>query len=490
MKTRLMKFVFFALLMCMGLSVQAQKFKSVGKSHEGLTIVQKYDKKKKVHLYGYVNKKNKLVIPMNFSYAGNFSNGMAIVGKSKKYGLINKWGRIITPIQYDEIKRVEHTPGLFITETKGLYGLVGNDGVEIYPPMFEKITFSDDCKLAYLISGEDEFGCYDFEHQEELLPPRCKGRLVDSVVMYEGKCRFWGKYGADQRFYDTIIAVKPFLRHTNYMLYPDGGYIVKSNEKYGLLQILPTGELEAVLPMEYDAIELEWKGEDGHNSLIHCMKDGKWGVYDEKGITDLVSDTKMEEDVEKNGWVLMGQRHGKYGIYKSNHRTRFDYDERPVKWGYKWLVKCDGKYGIENNDDKEYIELPAMYDTIMINAGDDLLAITKKDDEVEMVYYNPYGKHCVGPFDWPYDHVQYCGKPSEYGSNACIYAVLKDGKWGFIRIENEQEQVEVVEICKPQYDRIASFDSNGEMLVKKGKKTFYIDSNGKKLKRKIYFIKD
>ena len=491
MNKQIVKWVVLALLVSLCHDGMSQKFKQIGKFHDGLAIVQKYKSKQKpVRLYGYVNTKNKLVIPMQYSTAKNFNKGIAIVGRNHQFGLINKKGEAVLPIQYEEIGQLGFNKSYFVTKKDGLLGLAGPNGNEIYPTMFKDIIDMEDGRLGILVKENEEFGCYDFEHREELLPPRCIGSYEDSVVFCDGKYRFWGAYRADNRWYDTIISVRSFLRRNSYMFHPNGAYIVKMGDKFGLLRCAEKGELVEELPLEYDAIELEWKGDEGQNSLIHCKKDGKWGVFEEDGLTELVSDSKMEENAEIDGWVLFAQNQGKYGIYRPNHRIIFVYDEKPVKWGYKWLVKHDGKYGIENNDDIGYVELPTLYDTIMINAGDELLAITRKDDEVGMVYYNPYGKHCAGPFDWPYDDVQYCGSPSESETSSGVYAVSKDGKWGLVRIENEQDHVEVVEICKPQFDRIGSFDSNGELLVKKRNKTFYVDSNGKKMKRKIYFIKD
>ena len=52
---------------------------------------------------GYVNMEQEIVIePQNsFNLSGDFSNGLALVKKDKKYGYINKSNEIVIPIIYD-----------------------------------------------------------------------------------------------------------------------------------------------------------------------------------------------------------------------------------------------------------------------------------------------------------------------------------------------------------------------------------------------------
>jgi len=353
---------------------------------------------------------------------------------------------------------------------------------------FKEIIDYDGNGMLVLVGDNDRFGCYDTELQAEVLPLRCQGDYRDNIITCDGKYRFWGDYKADNRLYDTIIHVPSFRRHDGYMFYPYGAFILKKDGGFGLQECRANHEKEEVLPFEYDWMELEWKGDEGTNSLLHCMKDGKWGVYEEDGLTDLVSDVRMEEDVEQTGWALLCQSHGKYGLYNTEHKTRFEYDEKPIKWGYKWLVRINGKYGIEGNDSKFYKELAPIYDTIIIGRGTELLAFTKKDGETGLIYYNPYGSRCVGPLEWPYEDVRFGGNvfDDDLGLTVSVYAVQKKGKWGYIKIDDSQN-ISIVEISKPQFDKVSVYDEDGKALVKKGFRTFYIDKFGKKVKRKIYF---
>ncbi len=64
---------------------------------EGLAWVQKDGK------WGYINKTGKVVIPLQYDDAYSFYEGLAVVKKDGKYGFINKTGNIIVPLQYDDV---------------------------------------------------------------------------------------------------------------------------------------------------------------------------------------------------------------------------------------------------------------------------------------------------------------------------------------------------------------------------------------------------
>lgn len=62
---------------------------------EGLAAVQKDDK------WGFIDKSNKLVIPYEYDSFCGFNRGLSIVLKDGKWGMIDKTGRAVIPIEYD-----------------------------------------------------------------------------------------------------------------------------------------------------------------------------------------------------------------------------------------------------------------------------------------------------------------------------------------------------------------------------------------------------
>lgn len=62
---------------------------------------------KKDNLFGYINRKGKLIIPLYYEYAEDFEQGVAVVGRSEddEYpprGMIDTLGNLITPMLYDQ----------------------------------------------------------------------------------------------------------------------------------------------------------------------------------------------------------------------------------------------------------------------------------------------------------------------------------------------------------------------------------------------------
>lgn len=60
------------------------------------------EKSKTVEKYGYINKAGEIIIPPQFKYVGDFSEGLAQVRIDKKFGYIDKTGKKIISPQFDE----------------------------------------------------------------------------------------------------------------------------------------------------------------------------------------------------------------------------------------------------------------------------------------------------------------------------------------------------------------------------------------------------
>jgi len=81
-------------------------------------------------LWGYINRKGRVVIPFQFDDAWEMRNESAIVCKNNLYGLIKPDGSEITPIKYNYIERLIDRPDLFKTIINNKICIVNNKGVE------------------------------------------------------------------------------------------------------------------------------------------------------------------------------------------------------------------------------------------------------------------------------------------------------------------------------------------------------------------------
>ncbi len=192
--------------------------------YEGFAIVRRqvFDeniKRDYPYMYGYANAKGEVVIPLTFTWAQNFEDGMAMVSTLEKmYVNIDTNG--------NEIKRSTLTDGMSSQYTNGLIGFVADYGTNI-PAIYEAV--------------------HDFS-----------GGLA--CVKLNGKWGFIDKTGK------TII---PFL-------YDEGGKFaeelvaVKLNDKWGFINKVG----KVIIPFQY-----EWCTEFS-DGLALVKSDKKWGYID------------------------------------------------------------------------------------------------------------------------------------------------------------------------------------------------------------------
>ncbi|MCF2698723.1 WG repeat-containing protein [Fusobacterium mortiferum] len=79
-----------------GNNKKIEDLKSVGNINFSTPILVQKDS------YGYINRKGEVVIPLEYTKATNFKDGVAIVKKGK-YGVIDEKGKVLLPFEYEEI---------------------------------------------------------------------------------------------------------------------------------------------------------------------------------------------------------------------------------------------------------------------------------------------------------------------------------------------------------------------------------------------------
>lgn len=79
--------------------VKLDQIYDIGQFHDGLARICQ----DKNQLCGYLNTKGELVIPLLYTWCSDFKNGMAIVRKDKRLGVINTVGDILLPLEFVSI---------------------------------------------------------------------------------------------------------------------------------------------------------------------------------------------------------------------------------------------------------------------------------------------------------------------------------------------------------------------------------------------------
>ena len=57
---------------------------------------------------GFIDKTGKVVIPIQYDDALNFSDGLAGVKQNDKWGFVDKAGKVVIPFQYDDVRGFEN----------------------------------------------------------------------------------------------------------------------------------------------------------------------------------------------------------------------------------------------------------------------------------------------------------------------------------------------------------------------------------------------
>lgn len=111
---------------------------------EGLARIERKGK------YGFIDKKGKLIIPVNFEQVGFFSNGLAPFRKKKKWGYINKSGKVIIEPIYDAAS--PFVDGKAKVKKDGLFGIISKEGKLILNAQYNEIIEFN----GYFIASNDD----------------------------------------------------------------------------------------------------------------------------------------------------------------------------------------------------------------------------------------------------------------------------------------------------------------------------------------------
>ena len=82
---------------------------------------------KKKELWGYMNLNGKSIVDPIYNYAEDIKDGSCLVQKDTLFGCLNSKGKIIIPIEFDNIQQLNETPYL-IVQKNSLLGIIKTNG--------------------------------------------------------------------------------------------------------------------------------------------------------------------------------------------------------------------------------------------------------------------------------------------------------------------------------------------------------------------------
>ncbi len=386
----------------------------------------------------------------------------SIVERAGKKGVVDKRGKQIIPIAYDEVKYNQKLK-VFFLKKRGKWGLGDSTGKIIIFPKYKYIT--PFCENLIAVKDEKGIGLIDKEGNKitpteynfiGIIYVGCKDygdRCEISAISYQA---YKSSVISDMIENIAIVKGSEFSDYEYYKCKEMNGFIIgKENEvKLGFInrkgkEVVPP-EFSRIIPI---------------GDFLIVKKNGKYGMFDING--NLIIPVEYD-------WISLEDI--KY--FRRMLRVRLDYDVGVVDIEGRIVLppKYDDIKGFIG-DDKFIVQVGA-YIGVVDKNGNELVPAVYEDLQWYGNKFSLVNKDLKwGIFDMEKKKEVV---PIKYNNIAKLtdeFAFVKLGdKWGIVELSSGKE------ILSPRYEKIDVYDEEkGLVWVKKGGKGFYIKvfQNGK-----------
>ena len=372
-------------------------------------------------LYGYRDTLGNVLIPPQFNFAKDFSEGFAAVGMGEyigtKYGFIDVNGKEIVPLKYDGAR--DFSEGLAVVNLGGHR----NEGGEI---------------------DEGKFGAID-KNGNEIIPIKfdavmaCKDGMVkvNNGGSWNGYGSIYGGlWGMLNKSGKEIVAVK----YNEISAVADGLLKVQLNDKYGYID--KSGK--EVIPIQYEEFT------DFVDGLAKVKRNGKFGYINPTGKEIVPCKYDKTGNFSKEGMAT---------IYLREKSTTQDAPPKG-KWGFidksgKEIIPCKYDYARDFSDGLALVSIGCDCNEKYVPYGGKWGFIDQTGKEVIDIKYN-----------WPsYE----CHSKDVYTFVDGVAKVILNNKYGYIDKNGK-------EIIPTKYNQIQKFSKDGFALVNVGGEYKYCDN--------------
>jgi WG containing repeat len=463
--------------------------------------------------------KGKKAFPAQYDNAYDFIDGLAVVGTDpvvkgyqdtyglNKWGVINKTGIVVVPLQYDNIFKtqlgfIEVGNGAYPNEKIGVFNRLGK---QVLPLEYAKVHFLPNRILAAKTSN-GSFALFDGSGNQ----------LTDFIINTAGYYNETTKLFPVYQTSNNTITGMGFMDLNGKMVIPykyhqadnffDGYAMVANNKKWGIID----EKDKVIVPLQYEAVGSRFTGgwfsvkQNGKWTFIN--KEGKYINGGQAGTSNTTPAPSTNNKPVLDNEYVYSQRVGKFLLVN--------------KGGYFSPMKdsiAGGKWGMLDANNK--VIIPAVYDMLLhdttrnllfalqnwkvsITSSKGLMLDTTQNSKVGILGFDgkekyPFtlskfgaqkdsGKHInvqgLGHYKWgvlnsscklivpmQYDLI--------YDFTDSIIAAKKNGKFGIINLKNE--------ILIPfEYDSIYTGGSRapGGYQLKKNGISIWTDAKGKQVK--------
>lgn len=134
------------------------KCQAIGGFYEDLAAIKQNGK------WGYINTHGEIVIPCQYKFALDFSEGLAAVDNEKgEAGFINKVGNLVIPHNYDFANDFKESLAAVEDKETNKYGFVNEKGKVVIPFIYsDAYNFYDDRAAVAIDNEEEEFELFGY----------------------------------------------------------------------------------------------------------------------------------------------------------------------------------------------------------------------------------------------------------------------------------------------------------------------------------------
>jgi len=204
----------------------------------------------------YVNREGKVVIPLKFGWAENFTGNLARVTENGKYGFIDRTGHYVIPPLYEDIEKFSE--GLAAVKINGKWGFINEKGEMVIMPQFNYVKSFKNGRAFILKDGWLGIINKEGEIIREIMASREfqdlnlneDDPLYKKYGLYKLVTTYYCDYIDMNRYIDKEGRVFPGNDYYGALEFSDGLAAVchKKTEKWGYMD--PTGKI--VIPPQFE----------------------------------------------------------------------------------------------------------------------------------------------------------------------------------------------------------------------------------------------
>lgn len=375
----------------------------------------------------------------------DIESGVLSYVENEKYGLIDLNGIKLTDAIYDDVASLVGRPGAILVKKDWKYGLLDSKGTQIIECNYNTIKADDYSsqhdgynKTGYIVSVKKDdgvfYGYIDYEGNKILDTnyesiSRVSIESQDDIYLIVMQN---GKKGVLKNGKQLIKTSYQSIRYSGVSQI----FVVEKTRKYGFIDI----NGKEILRPAYTNYAIS-------NGYITIEEDGKVVMYDFNGNIVKTNAFKTIQEVEDTSYFIAQDNDGKYTVISKDVSLNDKYASLAYAYDDYFIFSNDeGKYGVLHV--WEGIVVEPIYAYILPISG--VKAIEARLDNNEIDVYDSKMEKIISekdgvviPIDDKYTAIYNDSKMyyinssgnivqnNEVFPNNSIYAVEKDGKWGF-----------------------------------------------------------